>query len=92
MDVAKSKGTCIFQHLLLLKDLVFDPITQKHLEIEAHLFPSQLSDALDANDSSPELLPIDLGEVNGAEMDDDLASLETEIADLEARRNALLYG
>ncbi|KAL6796996.1 hypothetical protein J3E68DRAFT_402430 [Trichoderma sp. SZMC 28012] len=94
MDVAKSKGTCIFQHLLL-KDLVFDPITQKHLEIEAHLSPSQLSDSLNANDSSPELLPIDLEEVNGAEMDDDLASLEAEIADLEARRTALirkLYG
>ncbi|KAL6821042.1 hypothetical protein J3E69DRAFT_357362 [Trichoderma sp. SZMC 28015] len=94
MDVAKSKGACIFQHLLL-KDLVFDPITQKHLEIEAHLFPSQLSDPLNANDSSPELLPIDLEEENGAEMDDDLASLEAEIADLEARRTALirkLYG
>ncbi|KAL6795814.1 hypothetical protein GGI42DRAFT_363204 [Trichoderma sp. SZMC 28013] len=94
MDVAKSKGTCIFQHLLL-KDLVFDPITQKHLEIEAHFSPSQLSDSLNANDSSPELLPIDLEEVNGAEMDDDLASLEAEMADLEARRTALirkLYG
>ncbi|KAL6701427.1 hypothetical protein J3F84DRAFT_354800 [Trichoderma pleuroticola] len=94
MDVAKSKGTCIFQHLLL-KDLVFDPITQKHLEIEAHLFPSQLSDTLNANDSSPELLPMDLEEVDGAEMDDDLASLEAEVADLEARRAALirkLYG
>ncbi|KAK0756609.1 hypothetical protein N5P37_010763 [Trichoderma harzianum] len=93
-DVAKSKGACIFQHLLL-KDLVFDPITQKHLEIEAHLFPSQLSDTLNANDSSPELLPIDLEEVNGAEMDDDLESLEAEMADFEARRTALirkLYG
>ncbi|KAL7929659.1 hypothetical protein V8C35DRAFT_331145 [Trichoderma chlorosporum] len=89
MDVAKSKGTCIFQHLLL-KDLVFDPITQKHLEIEAHLFPSQSSDPLNANDSSPELLPMFLEEVNGAEMDDDLASLEAEIADLEARRAALI--
>ncbi|KAK4063431.1 uncharacterized protein Triagg1_9451 [Trichoderma aggressivum f. europaeum] len=83
MDVAKSKGTCVFQHLLL-KDLVFDPITQKHLEIEAHLSPSQLSDPLDANDSSPELLPIDLEEVTGVEMDDDLASLEAEILDWEA--------
>ncbi|KAL7913768.1 hypothetical protein GGI35DRAFT_224400 [Trichoderma velutinum] len=94
MDVVKSKGTCIFQHLLL-KDLVFDPITQKHLEIEAHLSPSQLSDPLNANDSSPELLPIDLEEVNGAEMDDDLASLGAEMVDLEARRTALirkLYG
>ncbi|OPB45180.1 hypothetical protein A0O28_0073860 [Trichoderma guizhouense] len=94
MDVAKSKGACIFQHLLL-KDLVFDPITQKHLEIEAHLSQSQLSDPPNANDSSPELLPIDLEEMNGAEMDDDLASLEAEIADLEARRTALirkLYG
>ncbi|KAL7918501.1 hypothetical protein ACQKWADRAFT_323717 [Trichoderma austrokoningii] len=89
MDVAKSKGTCIFQHLLL-KDLVFDPITQKHLEMEAHLSPSQLSDALNANDSSPELLPMDLEDVDGAEMDDDLASLEAEIADLEARRAALI--
>ncbi|KAL6808161.1 hypothetical protein V8C40DRAFT_278941 [Trichoderma camerunense] len=94
MDVAKSKGACIFQHLLL-KDLVFDPITQKHLEIEAHLFQSQLSDPLNANDSSPELLPMDLEEVNDAEMDVDLESLEAEIADLEARRTALirkLYG
>lgn len=74
---------------------MFDPITQKHLEIEAHLSLSQLSDPPNANDSSPELLPIDLEEVNGAEMDDDLASLEAEIADLEARRTALirkLYG
>ncbi|KKO97286.1 hypothetical protein THAR02_10606 [Trichoderma harzianum] len=94
MDVAKAKGACIFQHLLL-KDLVFDPITQKHLEIEAHLSPSQLSDPPNANDSSPDVLPMDVEEVNGGEMDDDLASLEAERADLEARRTALirkLYG
>lgn len=86
VKIYKSRGTCIYQHLLL-KYLVFDPITQKILEnepydwkLDAESDASQQGDPLNSN-----LAP------NSASSDQSMQSLmpEVEFALLQAEIMAL---
>ncbi|KPM38835.1 hypothetical protein AK830_g7741 [Neonectria ditissima] len=92
-EIFSSQGTCIYQHLLL-KDLMFDPITQIILENESYEWSwdeqsdsSQEDDLLnsslgDLNSIGPNLLMNDFG------LDTDIASLQAELMALDSDINA----
>ncbi|KAL5083221.1 hypothetical protein Trisim1_001885 [Trichoderma cf. simile WF8] len=90
-DIFRSNGTCIYRHLLL-KDLVFDPITQIILENEPtqwgfnkmgnySAFADQGDDDMwDGNGADDDLGSEDGFELDvGAEVDDNLALQQTDI-------------
>ncbi|KAM6476486.1 hypothetical protein HDV62DRAFT_402798 [Trichoderma sp. SZMC 28011] len=90
-DIFRSNGTCIYQHLLL-KDLVFDPITQIILENEPtqwgfnkmgnySAFADQGDDDMwDGNGADDDLGSEDGFELNvDAEVDDNTALQQTDI-------------
>ncbi|KAM0253624.1 hypothetical protein ACHAQJ_007199 [Trichoderma viride] len=89
-EISKSDGTCIRRHLLL-KDLMFDPITQIILENEPYEWRldeksdlSQQGESLNLNLVNPNSLGSDLS------IDTDFALLQAEIVTFDAEVNALL--
>lgn len=94
-EISKSGGTCIYRHLLL-RDLVFDPITQMLLENEPYEW------SLDENsDSLQQGGPLDPNIANTNPLggnpwmdslgpDTDLASLQADLMAWEAEANAFL--
>jgi hypothetical protein len=94
-EISKSNGTSIFRHLLL-KGLVFDPITQIILENEHNQWgsnqksdSSEPGDALDLNIVNPNLLDGDLL-MDILEQDADFESLEEDLMAFDAQVNALV--
>lgn len=94
-EIFKSDGTCIYQHLLL-KDLVFDPITQIILENEPYEWrlneksdSSQQSDSLDSDLANTNSLDVDLL-MDGLGPDTDLASLQADVMALDAEISAFI--
>lgn len=93
-EISKSEGTCIYRHLLL-KDLVFDPITQIILENEPSEWGlEEKSDALQQGDEPNSYLTSDsLGGgtmMNSLGLDADLASLQADFMAFDAEINAFL--
>ncbi|KAL7796100.1 hypothetical protein V8C37DRAFT_414399 [Trichoderma ceciliae] len=92
-DIFKSDGTCIYRHLLL-KDLVFDPITQIILENEPYEWrldeksdSSQQDEALNTTLANPNSLgshPL----MDSFGPDSDLASLQADLIALDAEVDA----
>lgn len=88
-EISRSEGSCIYQHLLL-KNLVFDPITQIILENEPYGWssneegdPSQQSDDLGSTLAGP--MPVeDYMLTNGPGLDADLTSLQVEVLAFQA--------
>ncbi|UKZ96921.1 uncharacterized protein TrAFT101_011694 [Trichoderma asperellum] len=94
-DISNSDGTCIYQHLLL-KDLVFDPITQIILENEPYEWSlgkksdsSQQGNLLNSNLASPNSLSGDqLMYALGPNVD--LALLQADLMAFDAEVTAFL--
>ncbi|UKZ75970.1 hypothetical protein TrVFT333_003666 [Trichoderma virens FT-333] len=94
-EIFKSDGTFIYRHLLL-RDLVFDPITQIILENEPTEWglgeesdPSQQDDVLDLNVVDLNSLDIDLL-MHSFGPETDLESLQQELMDFDAEVDALV--
>ena len=94
-EISRSDGTCIYRHLLL-KDLLFDPITRMILENEPYEWcldeesnSSQQSEPLDSSIANLNLLSSNIL-MDSLEVDDDLTSLQADIMDFHARVDAFL--
>lgn len=94
-EIFNSNGTCIYRHLLL-KDLVFDPITQIILENESYEWhldeksnPTQQGDPLNSNLASMTSLSSD-SIMNSLGLDDDIASLQADLIAFDAEVTAFL--
>lgn len=86
-EVFKSRGTSIYRHLML-KELVFDPVTQKVLEKESceEGLVQQHGDALHSNPPNPASWDgIPLFEILG--LDEDLATLQADVVAFDAEVN-----
>ena len=91
-EISKSDGTCIYRHLLL-KDLVFDPITQIILEnepcewsLDEKIDSLQQGDPLNSNLANPNSLGGD-PLMDSLGPDTDLASLQADLMALDAEIN-----
>lgn len=94
-EISKSNGTCIYRHLLL-KDLVFDPITRIIMENEPYEWslndegnPSQPGDTLNSNLASPNSLGVDQL-MNSLGPDADFASLQADFRAWDAEVTAFI--
>ncbi|CAM1509434.1 Fc.00g031730.m01.CDS01 [Cosmosporella sp. VM-42] len=92
-EISKSDGTCIYRHLLL-KDLLFDPITQIILENEPYEWSLDKSDSLQQGDplSSNLANPNSVGGdplMDSLGPDTGLASLQADLVALDAGNQRL---
>lgn len=79
--IYESRGTCIYRHLLL-KDLVFDPITQKILENEPYDWMLDEESDASQQDDTPNSTDIDLS-MDDLMSDAEYATLQAEVVAFE---------